>query len=400
MAAAKKVAKAPKASAGQSGSRLASVSPDAPAAVKATETKKKGRPFPWRPLEEALKIPQAIREKNNGHPWNSEEVAQAALGLSRKNSKVWYATASSRDYGLTIGTRDTETIELTQLGRDITFAGDANEIRNGRLRAFFNVDIFKRVFDHYGGAKLPEKQFLRNTLQNQFGLDSELVDDFEEIFRANCKFLGIEDGLGAPPPGTVRNETKPESSGADIKLVGEPAGKFDRTAFVIMPFTEKAPANRPTGFFKEVLKSVITPAGNQAGFAVETAGIDGSDVIQSTIIERLLTADLVVADLADHNPNVLFELGIRIAEELPVAIIKARGTAPVFDVDNLIRVATYDPNLWASSTPGDVDNIRNHLKATYDNRGTGKSYRQLLTGRAGGQTKTGAPPEAEKVETK
>jgi hypothetical protein len=33
----------------------------------------------------------------------------------------------------------------------------------------------------------------------------------------------------------------------------------------------------------------------------------GSDVIQSTIINQLLKADLVIADLTDHNPNVLFE---------------------------------------------------------------------------------------------
>jgi nucleoside 2-deoxyribosyltransferase len=59
-----------------------------------------------------------------------------------------------------------------------------------------------------------------------------------------------------------------------------------------------------------------------AGFVVETAKRQGSDVIQSTISNELLDADLVIADLTDHNPNVLFELGLRIAEEKPVALIK------------------------------------------------------------------------------
>jgi hypothetical protein len=55
-------------------------------------------------------------------------------------------------------------------------------------------------------------------------------------------------------------------------------------------------------------------------------------------VNDLLEADLVIADLTDHNPNVLFELGLRMAEDKPVALIKAIGTGKVFDVDNMLRV--------------------------------------------------------------
>jgi len=191
--------------------------------------------------------------------------------------------------------------------------------------------------------------------------------------------LGIEKGLAADrklePSDTVVYPS-------DIRVVGEPKGKFDRTAFVIMPFTEKCAESRPIAFFKEVLKSLITPAGNGAGFAIETAAQAGSDVIQSTIINQLLTADLVVADLTDHNPNVLFELGIRIAKDLPVALIKADGTRPIFDVDNMMRVVTYSPNLWATTVYHDIPKLRDHIKAAWDNRTTVKSYMKILTGHA------------------
>jgi hypothetical protein len=60
-----------------------------------------------------------------------------------------------------------------------------------------------------------------------------------------------------------------------------------------------------------VLRSLLAPAGVNAGFVVETVKRQGSDVIQSTIINELLDADLVIADLTDHNPNVLCELGLR-----------------------------------------------------------------------------------------
>ena len=112
---------------------------------------------------------------------------------------------------------------------------------------------------------------------------------------------------------------------------------------------------------------------------METAEQYGSDVIQSTIINQLLNADLVIADLTDHNPNVLFELGIRIMKDLPVALIKADGTGKIFDVDNMMRVIAYSPTLWATSLADDLPKVAAHVKATWDNRGTSASYMEILT---------------------
>jgi hypothetical protein len=196
------------------------------------------------------------------------------------------------------------------------------------------------------------------------------------LFKANCKFLGIEDGLGNVPHPPGSNQDGPA---VDITIVGQPRGKFDKTAFVIMPFTEKGAYPRPKGFFDEVLKSLITPAGNSAQFAVETARREGSDVIHHTIITQLIEADLVIADLTDHNPSVLFELGIRIAMKKPVALIKAEGTGPIFDVDNLMRVLSYNPNLWRSTIETDVLRITDHIKGAWDNSDSGHSYMNILT---------------------
>lgn len=95
-----------------------------------------------------------------------------------------------------------------------------------------------------------------------------------------------------------------------------------------MPFSEKTD-RYPKGFYGEVLTNLITPAGVEAGFKVETARKHGSDIIQSTIINDLLDADLVIADLSDHNPNVLFELGVRMAHDKPIALIRAEGSAQI-----------------------------------------------------------------------
>ncbi len=74
------------------------------------------RPFPRVTLEDALKVAIAIKEKNAGNPYASEDVA-AALKIGAKGGRFFYLTAGARDYGLTTGTRETEKISLTELGR-------------------------------------------------------------------------------------------------------------------------------------------------------------------------------------------------------------------------------------------------------------------------------------------
>ncbi len=131
-------------------------------------------------------------------------------------------------------------------------------------------------------------------------------------------------------------------------------------------------------FFDEVLRALIAPAGRDAGFEVLTANRDGSDVIQATIVNQLLDADLVIADLTENNPNVLFELGLRIAEDKPVALIRSKGTPAIFDVDNMLRVFEYDSSLWTSSVEHDLPRLSDHIKATWENRGSTRTFMKIL----------------------
>jgi hypothetical protein len=331
-------------------------------------TKRLSRPFPSVALEKALEIPAKIKELNGGNPWTPGDVA-IAISTGGKSSDFYYITAAARDFGLTTGTRDTAEIALADLGREIVYAPNPEVERAKKIEAFNRIEIFNKVLKHYKGSNLPEMKYLGNTLQREFGLDPKFHDDFSKAFRENCKFLGIEAGEELP------EEQRRE--GPSTVVVGEPSKKSALKAFVIMPFTEKNPA-RSVGFFEEVLRSLITPAGLEAGFKVETANRQGSDVIQSTIINELLEADLVIADLTDHNPNVLFELGLRMADDKPVALIKASGTGRVFDVDNMLRVFEYKPNLWRSTIEVDLPELSKHIKGAWENRKTNQSYMKIL----------------------
>jgi hypothetical protein len=86
----------------------------------------------------------------------------------------------------------------------------------------------------------------------------------------------------------------------------------------------------------------------------------------------------VLADLTEHNPNVLFELGMRMAEDKPVVLVRAKGTGQIFDVDNLLRVAEYDPNLWPSTVSADVPSLSDHIKAGWSSKDAGSSYLAIL----------------------
>jgi len=335
--------------------------------------------FPRSTLEEALKIAYAIKEHNGGNPWEPDEIRKA-IGAGTGGNAYFYLTAASRDYGLTIGTNAAEKIALADLGRELVYAPNAEAEHALKLRAFLNIDVFKRVLEYYKGSNLPEMKYLGNTLQKEFGLDPDTHEEFSRTFRENCQYLGVTSGIpsAAPSEDASVEETGGSPGTVILAEVGGPSGK---KAFVIMPFVERD-AKHPVGFFAEVLRSLITPAAKESGFTVKTANRQGSDLIQSTIINDLLEADLVVADLTEHNPNVMFELGVRMAEDKPVVLIKAQGTGPLFDIDNMLRVFEYNPNLWHTTVEKDLPNLREFIKGAWENRASEKSYMKILRGKA------------------
>jgi hypothetical protein len=333
--------------------------------------------FPRATLEQALKVPMALKEHNGGNPWETDEVRKA-VGTVGSGNPWFYLSAASRDYGLTIGTRDTPKIQLEELGRDIVYAPNPETELTLKKQAFLRIDVFKKVLEYYKGSNLPEMKYLGNSLTKEFGLDPETHDDFAKIFRENCAYLGIESGATTTAPTGKEGEPEATPAGPDTVTLSEGVNSSALTAFVILPFVERDPKH-PKGFFAEVLRSIITPAAKD--FKVKTANRQGSDVIQSTIISDLIEADLVIADLTEHNPNVMFELGVRMAQDKPVVLMKAEGTGPLFDVDNMLRVFEYSPNLWPTTVEKDMPNLREFIKGTWENRASTKTYMKILQGR-------------------
>lgn len=65
---------------------------------------------------------------------------------------------------------------------------------------------------------------------------------------------------------------------------------------------------------------------------------DESHIIHSTIMKNLYFDDIVVCDVSAKNPNVMFELGLRMAFGKPVIIIKDDKTTYSFDTGNIEHI--------------------------------------------------------------
>jgi len=71
---------------------------------------------------------------------------------------------------------------------------------------------------------------------------------------------------------------------------------------------------------------------------------DATGVIQKRIVQNLYTSSIVVCDVSGKNPNVMFELGMRLAFDKATVIVKDDATDYAFDT-GIIEHLTYPRDL-------------------------------------------------------
>ena len=135
--------------------------------------------------------------------------------------------------------------------------------------------------------------------------------------------------------------------------------------FVIMPISD--PEDYEAGHFKSVYEDIFIPAIKEAGYIPKRADDDkSSSMIQVNIIRDIVESPMAICDLSSKNPNVLFELGIRQAFDLPVVLVQEEGTPRIFDIST-INTIDYSKELLYKSVINDRKKITEAILQTGDN---------------------------------
>ena len=107
--------------------------------------------------------------------------------------------------------------------------------------------------------------------------------------------------------------------------------EYKKTCFVIAPIGEPESDTRERSDL--ILNHIIQPALEPFGYeAIRADNIDRPGIITTQVIQHVLDAPLVIADLTERNPNVFYELAIRHYTRKPFIQIMQEGQGIPFDV--------------------------------------------------------------------
>lgn len=125
--------------------------------------------------------------------------------------------------------------------------------------------------------------------------------------------------------------------------------EFERECFFAAPIGDEGSDVRKRS--DGVLKFIVANAAEQSGLAAVRADlISKPGQITLQVVEHVMQAKAVVADLTGINANVFYELAIRHAVRKPVVLIAEEGTKLPFDIAQLRTIFFRHNDLESADT--------------------------------------------------
>ena len=144
---------------------------------------------------------------------------------------------------------------------------------------------------------------------------------------------------------------------------------------IIMPITQHN--DYPQDHWKDVL-NILNEAINETEFEPSLVSDDPAiGLIHDRIVTNLYTNEIVICDVSSKNPNVMFELGLRLAFDKPTIIIKDELTGFSFDT-GIIEHIPYPSSLRFSQIVNFKSELIKRIKATYETSKSDTNYSPFL----------------------
>lgn len=142
-----------------------------------------------------------------------------------------------------------------------------------------------------------------------------------------------------------------------------PQIKEERRCGIIMPISKIGDCTQQ--HWQEV-KGIIEDAIKAAEFTpLLVSDADDSGIIQHRIVQNIYDNEMIVCDVSCKNPNVMFELGMRLAFDKPTIIIMDNDTPYSFDTAPIEHL-TYPRNLNYYDILDFKEKLTQKIKATYE----------------------------------
>lgn len=138
----------------------------------------------------------------------------------------------------------------------------------------------------------------------------------------------------------------------------------DITCGYVMPIARTD--GYPEGHWKDVL-TILDSVTSDLGIIKKRIVSDGDTIttIHSRIVNNLNEDDIIICDVSSRNPNVMFELGMRIAFDKPVIIIKDSHTDYCFDSGTIEHLA-YPKDLRYGEIQIFKDKLKKKITKTHE----------------------------------